>query len=263
VRSPREIILAFIAILLITGIYLGFVSHPSLPASSDPRGHSMGIMGFLLMLATETFYSIRKRLPWVRWGQMRTWLRIHIFTGIVGPYLILLHSAFEFHGLAGIVALMTGIVVFSGFVGYYIYTAVPRTQEGTVVALEELKQALNNAEKEIQEQVPEEVSSLPHIFEENSIGIATVLGRVFLHWRANTAWRKRLRQADEKTRDQLRQVESLRKRRNDLLIGIRSYEISPRLLSIWRSVHIPIGISLFIAAFVHIGGALYYATLMR
>ncbi len=215
------------------------------------------------MLATETLYSIRKRFPWVRWGQMRTWLQIHIFTGIVGPYLILLHSAFEFHGLAGIVALMTGIVVFSGFVGQYIYTAVPRTQEGTAVALENLKHALDNAEKEIQEQVPEESSSLPYISKEISNGIVTVFGRVFLRWRANAAWCKHLRKTDEKTRDQLRQVDTLRKRRNDLLIEIYSYEISPRLLSIWRSVHIPIGISLFVAAIVHIGAALYYVTLMR
>jgi hypothetical protein len=262
-RLHREIILAFIAILLITGIYLGFASHPYLPASSDPTGHSMGITGFLLLLATETLYSIRKRSRRVQWGQMQTWLRIHIFTGIVGPYLILLHSAFHFHGLAGIVALMTGILVFSGFIGRYIYTAVPRTPQGNVVTLEELKQALDDAEKELQKQDHEAVSALPQNFEKISGGIGTVLGRTYLHWRANSAWRGGLRKADDKTREQLRQVDSLRQHRNDLLIQIRTYEIAPRLLFLWRSVHIPLGISLFVASFVHIGAALYYVVLAR
>ena len=36
-----------------------------------------------------------------------------------------------------------------------------------------------------------------------------------------------------------------------------------RLLAIWHAVHIPIGIALFTAAFIHVGAALYYATLLR
>ena len=36
-----------------------------------------------------------------------------------------------------------------------------------------------------------------------------------------------------------------------------------RLLALWHTVHIPIGIALFISAFVHIGAALYYATLLK
>jgi len=36
-----------------------------------------------------------------------------------------------------------------------------------------------------------------------------------------------------------------------------------RILSIWHAIHIPIGMALFTAAFIHIGAALYYATLLR
>jgi hypothetical protein len=35
------------------------------------------------------------------------------------------------------------------------------------------------------------------------------------------------------------------------------------MLAVWHSVHIPLGIALFAAAFVHAGAALYYATLIR
>jgi hypothetical protein len=36
-----------------------------------------------------------------------------------------------------------------------------------------------------------------------------------------------------------------------------------RLMALWHTVHIPIGMALFISAFVHIGAALYYATLLK
>jgi hypothetical protein len=36
-----------------------------------------------------------------------------------------------------------------------------------------------------------------------------------------------------------------------------------RLLALWHAVHIPIGMVLFTAAFIHILAAIYYATLLR
>jgi hypothetical protein len=35
------------------------------------------------------------------------------------------------------------------------------------------------------------------------------------------------------------------------------------LLALWHTIHIPIGIVLFISAFVHVGAALYYATFLK
>jgi hypothetical protein len=43
--------------------------------------------------------------------------------GLVGPYLVLLHSAFRFRGLAGVLSLVTLVVVLSGIAGRYWYTA--------------------------------------------------------------------------------------------------------------------------------------------
>lgn len=53
-----------------------------------------------------------------------------LLAGLVGPYMVLLHSSWKFNGLAGIVMLMAGIVVISGFIGRYIYTAIPRNVDG-------------------------------------------------------------------------------------------------------------------------------------
>lgn len=110
------------------------------------------------------------------------WLQFHIYTGLVGPFMVLLHTSWKFNGLAGASTLLTFIIVVSGFVGRYIYTRIPRTIDGM----------------EIQGALPQEAL-------------------------------KRARQ----------------------------------LMSLWHTVHIPIGVALFITAFVHMSAALYYATLLK
>jgi hypothetical protein len=100
------------------------------PAAGELLGHSLGIFGFFLMILTETLYSLRKRSRTVHWGKMSEWLEFHIFTGLVGPFMVFLHTSWKFNGLAGVVTLLTIIVVFSGFLGRYIYTQIPRTSDG-------------------------------------------------------------------------------------------------------------------------------------
>lgn len=131
----KELWYASFAILFITGIYVFVVILTrEIPRASGFFGHSLGILGFTLMLMTETLYSLRKRSRSARWGRMKNWLEFHIFTGLVGPYLVLLHTSWKFNGLAGIVMLLTGMIVLSGFIGRYIYTRVPRTIDGIEVA---------------------------------------------------------------------------------------------------------------------------------
>jgi hypothetical protein len=182
-RGYKELWLAILAVLLITGLYVAvYVSTQEIPPAYDLFGHVIGIIGFLMMLMTETLYSIRKRSRTVRWGKMSTWLQTHIFMGLVGPYMVLLHSSWKFLGLAGVTMLLTIIIVVSGFIGRYIFTRIPRTMDGL----------------EIEGTVSQEA----------------------------------LRQAR-------------------------------RLMALWHTIHIPIGMALFVTAFVHIGAALYFATLLK
>jgi hypothetical protein len=123
----------------ITAVYAALVSGAGVPAAGSLVGHLAGVVGFTLMLLTETLYSLRKRAMRRPRGSMRAWLRAHIVMGIVGPYLVLLHAAWTFRGLAGALSLMTALVVLSGFIGRYIYTAVPRTADGVIVEAQELE----------------------------------------------------------------------------------------------------------------------------
>lgn len=130
-RGNRELWLAFLAMILITGIYgLFMLWTREVPPASELFGHSIGIIGFTFMLMTETLYSLRKRSRSVKWGRMSAWLQFHIFTGLVGPYMVLLHTSWKFNGIAGVTTLFTVIIVVSGFIGRYIFTRIPRTLDG-------------------------------------------------------------------------------------------------------------------------------------
>ena len=182
-RDHKELWLASVVMILITGIYslVVFLTR-EIPPSSELFGHSIGIVGFVFMLMTETLYSFRKRSRSVKWGKMSNWLQFHIFTGLVGPYMVLLHTSWKFNGIAGVTTLFTVIIVVSGFVGRYIFTRIPRTLDGLEIEGTLSQEALKQAR---------------------------------------------------------------------------------RLLALWHTIHIPIGIVLFVSAFVHVGGALYYATFLK
>ncbi|MGA1823726.1 MAG: hypothetical protein ACMUIP_03610 [bacterium] len=95
--------------------------HTDLHESLKPSGiigHGLGIVGAVLMLLCYALYSFRKKFEFLEClGSLAIWLEIHIFLGILGPILILFHSAFKFNGIVGIAFWSMVIVVISGIFG--------------------------------------------------------------------------------------------------------------------------------------------------
>ncbi len=120
-RGYAELEIAFIIIIILSGVYIAYDLLAE-PRGSHPFGNWLGIVGTLLMVMTETLYSIRKRTRLLnRAGAVRNWLSFHIVTGLVGPFLVLMHTGLHFRGLAGFTMVMTIVVVVSGFIGRYLY----------------------------------------------------------------------------------------------------------------------------------------------
>ena len=266
-RSTRELWVAFIAIITISIIYLiAVIMLGGIPAASDFFGHTLGIVGFLLMLMTETLYTLRKRSRNARLGRLSTWLQFHIVTGLVGPYMVLLHSSWKFNGLAGIVLLMTGVVVISGFIGRYIYTAIPRTADGMEMESGDIQRQINGLEVEInkwvgqQPQASEELLRLSTVTLSNSSSSFTNPFGDF-SFRFNM-WNMR-RKMDPQARIQAAALSDLLNRQRSLDRQRRSLAQARRLMALWHTLHVPIGLALFTAAFIHIIAAIYYATLLR
>jgi hypothetical protein len=189
-RLP-ELAYAAAAIVAVTAVYgVAYSQAGAFPTASSLVGHGIGIAGFVLMLLTAALYPLRKLRRDAGWGRTSGWLKLHMVTGLVGPYMVLLHTAMRFNGLAGLTMLLTLVVVVSGVVGRYLYTRVPRTVRGPDAAAEAAADA----------------------------GGDELLAR-------------------------------LAKRR--------------RALAAWHTFHVPLTWVLFIAAFIHVVAALYYATLQR
>jgi len=58
-------------------------------------GHPLGVVGSSMMLLM-LLYSVRKRVPALRRvGPLGRWLDGHIYLGVFGPLLVILHSGFK------------------------------------------------------------------------------------------------------------------------------------------------------------------------
>ena len=102
-------------------------------------GHKLGITGASMMVLM-LLYSVRKRVGALRrLGPLRRWLDVHIYLGVFGPLLIVLHSSLKVQGLVALSFWSMVVVALSGVLGRYLYLQIPRTRAGEEVALAELE----------------------------------------------------------------------------------------------------------------------------
>jgi hypothetical protein len=250
--------------VMITLFYLLVqTSSREIPAASSFWGHSLGVLGFLLMLMTETLYSFRKRSKrGARWGKMSSWLEFHIFTGIVGPFMVLLHPGWQFKGLAAVLSLMTLLMVFSGFFGRYIYTAIPRASDGVEIDLEELEITARKLKAELAMAKTQDKTQPIQKIETNSGSILMVLTRFW--WDVRAGINDQLIRMGASGEEKQKSLELLRVQRQyeHLHRQINQLAAARRIFSLWHAVHIPLGLTLFLVAVAHVGAAIYYAMLI-
>jgi hypothetical protein len=246
-----------VAVLAIAAAYMTTCQN-GIPKPGGLVGHSLGVLGFLMMLSTETLYSLRKRLHAFTYGRMSAWLQWHVFTGLVGPFLVLLHAGWKFNGLAGLLTLLTLVMVASGIFGRYIYTAVPRTLDGAALGGKALQERIAAIDCQLR-QFGVDVLALTD--REAPPGSLAVLGRPWLCWRHKRRLRRALRQL--KAPAPARQLQTLLHDRHRLLLQADSLSGTRRLLALWHVFHQPLGVIVFSLAFVHIGAALYFTTFLK
>ena len=114
-------------------------------ASSD-LGYWMGVGGATMMVLLFA-YPLRKRSARLaNWGQARHWFVVHMVLGVLGPVLVLAHSAFRVGSLNAGVALVSMLVVAaSGVAGRFIYLRIHRGLGGELQSFEALRAAIGLA----------------------------------------------------------------------------------------------------------------------
>ena len=82
-------------------------------------------------------------------------------------------------------------------------------------------------------------------------------------WRQKRRIRLALKNLDASGRVHAGELRKLLLERQRLMMQVRSLEATRRLLAWWHAFHIPLSAVLFVLAFAHIFGALYYSTFLK
>lgn len=119
--NDRIVVGALVTLMLV--LWLGFLLHRSPDFAGSGWGGLLAIGGTGLMLVPVA-YSLTKRVAFLRRAlakSMGRFLDVHIYAGLVGAILVLLHTGHKFQSTLGIaLTAMTLLVVLSGFVGRYL-----------------------------------------------------------------------------------------------------------------------------------------------
>ncbi len=145
-ERERIVVTGLVVLMLLT--WLGFTVHRSPRFAGSLWGGILGVSGAMLMLVPLAYMVVKRngrlRNRLTKFISMRTLLAWHIYAGIVGPIMVLLHTGHKFESPLGIVlTAMTLVVVLSGFVGRYLmkqFTTEIREKKTTLNQLQEIYQ---------------------------------------------------------------------------------------------------------------------------
>lgn len=240
-------------------------SHPDfreLRPSGD-TGYFYGVVGTLLIF-TNLLYLARRKLAGRRFGSMRTWLDLHVFTGLVGSVFVAYHASFHARNNANkVTAVSLVVVLFTGIVGRFLYALIPRPGKYALKdALEDLEEFLPG----MAEHVRGAVAARPVTRIQGDPSLLRTLGTI-PRWRREArdrrdavalvlynapalaqmppAWRKRLRKTA--IRDVIDAA------------GAEVYGVAAdALLRSWRPLHRLFAIVMICTVILHIAVAWYY-----
>ena len=222
--------------------WLGFLLHrsPRFPGSGE--GAVFGIAGAALMLVPLA-YPIAKRIPFLHARMtshvsMQSLLTLHVYAGIFGPVLALIHTGHKYDSLLGIaLTAVLLLVVVSGFAVRYLLTYVNQEIKDKLILLQTARGDLDSAWG-VLENSPAEMRALP-----NSPILAAGLGSLGIQLPFGGS-------AGEVTR--------LAEGVADLEYAVRTHELFKRWFGRSLTLHIVLSVILYLLLALHIGSGIYF-----
>lgn len=233
-------------VLLMLVLWLGFPFHQSPRFAGSWLGGIFGVSGALLMMV-PLLYLIVKRIKSLKqrvtkYVSMRTLLAWHIYAGVLGPVLVVIHSGHKYESPLGIVlTAMTILVVLSGFVGRYLmkqFSSEIREKEALLATLQTTYQA---AIADVSAN-PERAQQL-----QQSSGIVQRLVNSMFHIETTTA-------SGRDVENMIRMSESIA----DVEYAIKTHEHFKLWFGKWIKFHILISFVLYILMALHIWAAIHF-----
>ena len=148
---------AFLAATIVYAVYA--LRTPGGPRGGTALGLAFGIAGYALMLF-EGLLGARKKVPVWRLGRAQTWMRGHLWLGVLTLPLILFHAGFAFRGpLTALLMLLLVIVVASGILGAVLQHYLPRVLTSRV-PMETIYEEIPRVREQLREEAEQLVGTL-------------------------------------------------------------------------------------------------------
>ena len=236
--------LTFLLVLL----WLGFFVHRSPRFAGSVPGQVIGITGAVLMLVPLA-YVIIKRVPWIKRTvtqrvPMRTLLAWHIYAGVLGPVLVLIHTGHHFHSPLGIaLTAMTIIVALSGYIGRYLMKSIGEDLRTKKALLSEAQQVFGDLHRRSSAASPQALT-LPQ-----PIGFVRKLRSVLFNEELPLP-SDAMRLAQTSMRVAALQA--------DLEYAVRTQEGVKSVFGTWLKVHIGISFLLYALLALHVWASIHF-----
>ena len=234
--------------------------------------YNSGLIGGILMLLT-LLYALRKRIKVMKKiGGMEGWYYFHLIGGVVGPFVIIFHSAFSLRSINSTMAFVAMMmVVVSGLFGRYIYTRIGYGLHSKIDTIKETESTLIESIRKYQSEFVENIERRLSTF-----ALACLAGPKsfyklplrFLAIRAAaatcyvTASEDMARMLKTHAREQgwtmqvyknlLDEEKRLLREHINAVVQIAHVHVYERILVRWRILHIPLLYILFITGCAHV-----------
>lgn len=242
--------------------------------ASDDASYWIAVTGGSMMLVLFT-YPLRKYLRFMQGlGKVKWWFWLHLFLGIAGPWLILVHSTFHIGSLnAGVALVSMCIVVVSGVIGRFIYVRVHRGLDGERSSLADLRSRAGLVENDARSRLHfaptveeallaferHELQAAPHWRTHLRQVTLLPLKQAFTRLRCLALLRRRLRElareqcwSDADLRRREKRARKLVARYLDAVVSVAQYTAYERVFALWHLAHLPFVYLLVISAVVHV-----------
>ena len=259
-RSHRPWMVATISILIVavavyTGVALG---SPTPPRGGTASGLLFGILGYAMMLYAGLL-GARKKVPIWRLGRAQTWMRGHLWLGLLSFPMILLHGGFHSRGsLTAVLMLLFAIVIVSGIFGAAVQHYLPRAMT-MQVPMETIYEEIPHVREQLRQEADQlaESAALVETEHENKVRFREAYVELI---------RPRLEHPSMEMFQPLRlalpaELHGLLDNLEDICEEQRQLNRQARLyqwLHAWLLVHVPLSIALLVLGGVHAVMALRY-----
>ena len=222
--------------------WLGFLLHVSPRFAGSGLGAVFGISGAVLMLAPLAYVVVKRshalNARVTKHVSLQTLMSVHVYTGLAGALLALIHTGHKYNSTLGIALTATMILVIaSGFVARYLVSFVSLDMKDKLMLLQTARGDLDSAWGEAERATADM----------RGVRSTRLLGRGLALLGLSSAFDR-----------QAARITLLAEGVADLEYSVRTHELLKTWFSRTLTIHIYLSVALYILLAAHIVSGIYF-----